>query len=432
MFIRIKQIIDFVLWATVISLPLLFSLHDLSNVFSPFKFPFLIAYSSVLIVLLLSSSFFTEVKWDFIDTMLLILLLVLWASTLMSDDLELGIVGKAGNIGRYEGALSITAYFVVFFAARKHLRITTKKIVVFISLLSLVSVYALFQFFKWDPLVTYYKFPPIVFSTIGNPNFVGTFALILTVFTMGLYVSFRKWFYLFFSLLFSTTLMVSETRSAWLAFIVVVLIYLVYLWSKKKAFVPLLLFLGMSLGINYILILNQPKTPKPVATKAKEIKKQVDVTNEYAGSGRLKIWEISLGVIKDHPLVGCGPEQLKNTLKKEKKEDYIAYKKYKGNTIDRAHNEYLQHAINSGIPYLIIYMALVMFCIVNAFKHVRTNPFLESALLVVVAYLFQAFFNISVIAVAPIFWFFLGILAMSESNFPLLFQKLKKKDVAKE
>jgi putative inorganic carbon (HCO3(-)) transporter len=72
-------------------------------------------------------------------------------------------------------------------------------------------------------------------------------------------------------------------------------------------------------------------------------------------------------------------------------------------TIDKAHNEYLNIAVSAGIPSLIAYLTLVFVVLKNSVSKEK-----NLLLAVIIAYLVQAFFNISVVSVAFLFWILLG------------------------
>ena len=133
--------------------------------------------------------------------------------------------------------------------------------------------------------------------------------------------------------------------------------------------------------------------------------------DEYGGSGRLKIWEITGLVIQDHPFLGTGPENLKSVIHAEHKKEINEYYRVKKTSIDKAHNEYLHIAAVTGIPSLIIYITILSLIFIQNSKYILQSNVKTLLLLTSMAYLIQAFFNISVIAVAPIFWIILGLLA---------------------
>lgn len=122
------------------------------------------------------------------------------------------------------------------------------------------------------------------------------------------------------------------------------------------------------------------------------------------------LWKIgaerSLIMIKDHPLLGVGPD----LMAKYQMTDELA-----ADSIDRSYNEYLYIAATRGIPALAAYLALLGASLVKLFKGVREfasdrEKWFRAALpAAVTAYSVQAFFSASAVTVAPFFWLLLGI-----------------------
>ena len=77
---------------------------------------------------------------------------------------------------------------------------------------------------------------------------------------------------------------------------------------------------------------------------------------------------------------------------------------------DKAHNEYLNIAVTSGLPSLAVYLAFVVSSMKDAAKKLA-RPEIETLFIAVVIYLVQAFFNISVPNTGYLFWLFLGLLS---------------------
>ena len=75
---------------------------------------------------------------------------------------------------------------------------------------------------------------------------------------------------------------------------------------------------------------------------------------------------------------------------------------------DKVHNEYLQILITEGIFCLISYLVMYGIICIRGMKNSFKNKEIY-LLLPVIGYLVQAFFNISVIEVAPIFFIALGL-----------------------
>ena len=83
--------------------------------------------------------------------------------------------------------------------------------------------------------------------------------------------------------------------------------------------------------------------------------------------------------------------------------------------VDKAHNEYLHIAVTTGIPSLIVYCLFITQILWQSLPKVRKNCLYLPYIASVLGYLCQAFFNISVVSVAYIFWVFLGFICSYEN-----------------
>lgn len=77
---------------------------------------------------------------------------------------------------------------------------------------------------------------------------------------------------------------------------------------------------------------------------------------------------------------------------------------------DKAHNEYLNIEVTLGIPALVVYMVFLIAIIFPNLKNIFKRKDIFIILSIIGSYLVQAFFNISTIGIAPIFWLCLGII----------------------
>ncbi len=124
------------------------------------------------------------------------------------------------------------------------------------------------------------------------------------------------------------------------------------------------------------------------------------------------LWKIgaerSLIMIKDHPILGTGPD-LMATYQILSADDLVI------DSIDRSYNEYLYIAATRGIPSLLLYLALLGITFARLFKKLKEfsankeNWFRPALMTAVIAYSIQAFFSASAVTVAPFFWLLLGI-----------------------
>ena len=131
---------------------------------------------------------------------------------------------------------------------------------------------------------------------------------------------------------------------------------------------------------------------------------------DYAGAERGFIWKRVVELIKRRPLVGYGIENLGEVFNKYYGQDMIdlwGEVRY----VDKAHNEYLHIAVTSGIPSLLSYLIFTIQIIKKGFTKLHNDSIMLLLLSSVLGYMTAAFFNISVVSVAYVYWIFLGMIA---------------------
>ncbi|HBM81942.1 MAG TPA: hypothetical protein DD426_14090 [Clostridiaceae bacterium] len=137
--------------------------------------------------------------------------------------------------------------------------------------------------------------------------------------------------------------------------------------------------------------------------------------NSTAGSQRIFIWLRTMDYIFERPILGSGPDTFDKVFSmspKEAKYHFGSQNIY----VDKAHNEYLQIIVTTGFPSLFFYMVFLSIVYRKALKSLKygnKNIYTLCFLGGVTAYIIQAFFNISVVSVAPLYWSLLGMLISS-------------------
>ena len=96
-----------------------------------------------------------------------------------------------------------------------------------------------------------------------------------------------------------------------------------------------------------------------ISGRAKTIENQISMKEE-AGSGRVQIWKMTIKAIEENPILGTGPENLKEHFIRTNNEGFLAYKKRTRKTVDKAHSEFLHIAAVSGIPAAIIFVLFML------------------------------------------------------------------------
>ena len=149
----------------------------------------------------------------------------------------------------------------------------------------------------------------------------------------------------------------------------------------------------------------------------------INKTIESGGNGRIDIWKKSLNVFRKYPLVGVGFDNFYLAYPNPKVDNTISFI-ITGNEViensnsyylvDNAHNVYLHLLISTGLLGLIPYLIL---CLLTFIKGLKQNNKLVFILIQgFVAYSIQAFANISVIEVAPIYYIIMGLILCSTSK----------------
>lgn len=162
------------------------------------------------------------------------------------------------------------------------------------------------------------------------------------------------WFNLACALLI---LAVNGTRSALLALLVVMLPMLLLRYGRlgKRAFLAAVLLIGaLAVGSYYL-----PDSP----VKARVDLVMADVHQFQQGNAatsvgsRLKVWEIAVHSIAEHPVMGVGVGQFARILHAA---PYCQNLKTLPCDLEHAHNDILEAASTTGVPGLIVVLALFL------------------------------------------------------------------------
>lgn len=371
-------------------------------------------------------------KLDIYDYLLFILILTGLISVMFSINKYIAIFGK---YYRHEGFLSILSYYFIFinwknYGTKEDIRKFIKLIVI-IGIIN--SIYALFQMYtNFDFILIYKDNGKMASGLCVNPNFFGSLIVtVLSIVTCKFLINKKMSFKLILLIiLFFISLINCESTGPFLTYIILLLFLVIFLYKKKYQALKNFLILCSILILTYISIYfintnfaydNDGKLNNKCETCASSLK----VTILNGGNGRLKIWKNSLDIVKDNFIVGVGFDNFyfaypnlkidnslklvvtNNSLEKENAAKYIVY--------DNAHNVYLHTLVSTGILGLIPYLLL---CLLVFIKGLKSNDKLIILLLAgFVAYSIQAFSNISVIQVAPIYYVIMGLMLVNEKEY---------------
>ena len=355
-----------------------------------------------------------ELKFDTIDKLLLIFYAIGWISTFFSTNIKFSLMGE---LNRYEGIFTIGIYLLIYYCAKNYFYYYKKFVLATFIMASLVGIYCILECYGFLPIhdllgIPYNSLSPS--ACLTNANFLGSFISIFLPIAMCIFIFKKDKLYFLFSIILFGAMICTLTRSAWLAFAVYSFIGLIYLIVQKDKELwkrALLLFTAFVVCFLVILFTKGNFLAKRINTVVSETStivssKQVD---DSFGSGRIALWKMGVQSIINHPLIGCGPDCFRYILVKEQPEAFYGFFERFHQSVDKVHNEYLHIAITMGIPALIIYLLAIFSILESNLKKMFKNRLAFIFTLCIISYLVQAFFNISVIMVAPIFWFVLGL-----------------------
>ena len=326
--------------------------------------------------------------------------------------------------GRYEGLITIIYYMSLVYLCT-YIRDNYKKIIVFSIIFTGIvqCIYAIAQIndvdgvykmiHQWNEiqfLSDGFKIPSEIWATgfATNPNFFATYMLICASLALGLYIDEKNIIkciiYSLMMILFLFGILISNTMSCAVGFVGVLAFCFIYSIKNKK--IKKILVILLLVGIVLFGSVNTKKT-----RLVKELFKIKDNSTEIVsgtakksyGTERLFIWQKTLEIVPENLLHGVGIDNYyyafdgKALVSKDGRFYY-----------DKAHNEYLQILVTEGIFCLIIYLAMYAVIGIRGLKYSFKNNTVY-LLLPIIGYLIQAFFNISVIEVAPMFYILLGL-----------------------
>jgi len=404
------------LYLLVITVPLAFTTFN----YELFEFPkltLLLIASAVLFPLSL-----LRLSWpkELLSQALLVFLFSQILATVFSINPHTSFWGYYSRF--HQGLLTTLCYTLIYFAARASLsyKTTQKLIKLMIYTAIIISVYAILQHFGIDQSLWIQDVVTRPFSTLGQPNWLAAYLLpplFLTLYLALLSSRLTALSLIAYPLLF-TALLLSRSRSGFLAFILAYLTYSLLTirnltWQASRR--PLLLFFGITLAL--ALFLGTPLTPSlpslltpaaptpaPAATGT-----QLETGGTESGDIRRIVWQGALNLIQKRPLLGTGPETFAYSYywTRPLAHNYTSEWDFLYN---KAHNEYLNIGATTGLlglgAYLFWHVALARlgFTLRRPSKSPRREELALAAYLpalaaALVAFTVTNFFGFSVIPV---------------------------------
>ena len=265
---------------------------------------------------------------------------------------------------RMLGLFNLIHYVVFFFIVATTIRSwKTWRILflIFLSISAIIAVIAIAQ--KINPYFFYNQGEERISSTLGNPSYLAGYCMVTVFISIILYVKKKGMLYRCFILaggmLNITVLLLAETRGTLVAFVVGfgVLISCYTLTSAKRVGIRWCLVIAVVATILIAGLLSFAFRNSAYIQNIPTLRRlsNISFSEGVAGTTRIKYARIAIEAIKDHPLLGWGPNNY-----------YYAFNKYCNLElwshhevwVDSAHNFALNIFAEQGIIGIISYFLL--------------------------------------------------------------------------
>ena len=273
----------------------------------------------------------------------------------------------------HQGLLTTICYTILYFAAVKWLdkKSTQKLIKISVGTALLVSLYAIAERFGIDKSLWIQDVVNRPFSTLGQPNWLAAYVIpniFLVLYLQQNRVQARRAspLLLFTYCILLAALLLSKSRSGLAAFALAYVAYAALIvrnfsWRKTRAFlVRYSLFLivvpiitGTVATPSLFALLKKDLTPAPAASAPTGTALESGGTE--SGTIRQIVWTGALKLVREHPILGTGPETFAYTYywvrpvahNQTSEWDFL---------YNKAHNEYLNIAAGAGLVGLAGYL----------------------------------------------------------------------------
>jgi len=216
-----------------------------------------------------------------------------------------------------------------------------------LALFAFISVEWASDKLPFFPIDLYQRFTIIVQDTVHANVLAGNLILLVPFGMAYLLFGWRDSNWLERSLAFISTLIISavifltQTRGAWIAFGVVVIILLMLRW--RRGWIFLVLVFGGIIGLVYYF-------------GSRELLDAITSSRTIGGiEGRVEIWSRAIFMIQDFPFTGIGIGSFTVVA-----DTLYPFFQYSSGKVAHAHNLFLQVGVDLGIPGLIAWLAILL------------------------------------------------------------------------
>lgn len=274
-----------------------------------------------------------------------------------------------------------------------------------VSGLVLGSMYGIFQ---------HYQSGARAYASLGNPDFWGSFLVLLLPLSLASWLTAtreapaRMFASALVPLLLLLSLLLSQTRSAWLGLAVCLPLLL---FHRRKTLVPVRTALLLLVGLALVLVFSLPNPLNPSGLSSAGRFFSSFSTGHSAAQDRLFMGRVAANLSVLHPVLGVGPGRLASEFLAEQGRllalPAYFHQPFLFTTV--IHDDWLQVAAESGWPALVLLVGALGLALRSLWK--RDDDFSAALMAGLVAMSASAFFSfpLMVVPTTAFFWLFMGI-----------------------
>lgn len=379
---KINQLIKFSFLLLFLVTPLIFSFYN-SELFELPKMHFIYLITIFITSLHLinwSLGNTTLFKKNFLNIPILIFLVSQIISTFISIDPHTSFFGYYSRLNG--GLLSLLAYASLYFVLPNYIDSKFKQRVISSILISgfLVSIYGIAEHFGIDKNMWVQDVQSRVFSTLGQPNWLAAFLVILIPLSLHKSIenfSQKKYFlsttYYLSSIVYFLTLLFTKSKSGIVACIFSLFVYFIFkllsdiknkvLLKNTKSYFIFIVFVFLSIFISNPI--EERLFPKKI-----EVSKTLNTNNFLITPSediRKIVWRGAFDLWKQYPIFGTGVETFAYSYYWTRPIEHNLTSEWEF-LYNKAHNEYLNYLATTGIIGLLAYLFFITTVLIKTFN----------------------------------------------------------------
>lgn len=319
-------------------------------------------------------------------------------------------------------------YHLSFFPKNKKNKLLLSYLNVFLFSTFISSLYGILEKAGIDKNIWIQDVQNRVFSTLGQPNWLGAFVTSLILIPLAFYLKNNNKIYLFIYYIYLLCLFFTNSKSAilafWISFLLFCSILFIFYYNRKKRLVIILLFISslflyLFFGRKTLFYFKKTslwfknffyQSPSQIAVKNQNKNYFIGITD--SSEIRKIVWLGALKIFRNNPFFGTGLETFAYAYYQHRpvEHNYTSEWDYLYN---KAHNEFLNILACQGIVGLLSYSFFILSFIYWNFKYIfpklkkkkEKEILIFSFFLGFISLLITNFFGFSVVITGLLFYF---------------------------